>query len=275
MNENSSQENQLILKLLWQNRFHQKLPLPSLDDAQFRAYSQNGEDGILLFIFSLVGTTNKKCVEICVGNGIECNTANLIVNHGWLGLLFDGDQENINEGKQFYANNGSTRAWPPNLQCSWITKDNINQLIEDQGVSGEIDLLSLDMDGNDYWILESLNIVNPRVIILEYENSWPADKSVTQRYEEDFHDSQIESQGLLPRYGASLAAFKKLAAVKGYRLIGCERLSFNAVFMRNDIGIDIFPTVEVTECLSHELPRYRLDFLEKNSEKLLDKWVEV
>lgn len=275
MNENSSQESQLILKMLWQNRLYQNQPIPSFDDVQFRAYSQNGEDGILLFIFSLIGTTNKKCVELCAGNAIECNAANLIVNHGWLGLLFDGDQKNIDEGKEFYAGHRSTRIWPPNLQCSWITKDNINQLIESHGVSGDIDLLSLDMDGNDYWILESLNIISPRVIILEYENSWPADKAVTQRYEEDFHDSQTTDRSLLPRYGASLAAFKKLAGDKGYRLVGCERLSFNAIFMRNDIGVDIFPSIDVADCLSHDLPRRRLDYLENNSDKLLDKWVEV
>src|ERR1700733_14484054 len=72
------------------------------DEIGFKCYSQNSEDGILLYIFSLIGTTNKVVVEICAGAGVECNAANLIINHGWTGILFDGDANNVAIGKAFY-----------------------------------------------------------------------------------------------------------------------------------------------------------------------------
>jgi hypothetical protein len=266
---------QILLTMLWQQRALQRLPLPSFDEIQFQAYSQNGEDGILLYVFSQIGTTNKVCVELCAGDGIQCNTANLIVNHGWHGLLFDGEQENIEKGKAFYLQTSTTSLWPPNLQHAWITRDNVNLLIREQRVEGQIDLLSLDMDGNDYWILDALEVVQPRVIILEYQNAWPADVAVTQQYREDFHVSQVQVNGTLPRCGASLAAFTKLAKQKGYRLVGCERNCFNAVFIRDGIGEAEFPAVAVDACLLHPMAEYRRTFLQDHRDELPDMWVEV
>ena len=151
--------------LTYQNLLRQKQPLPSFEDIEFRAFSQNGEDGILLLIFSIIGMTNRRCVEVCAGDGIECNTANLIVNHGWLGLLFDGNQRNIARGQKFYKIGKSTNTWPPSLIHAWITAENINHLIEKEGFNGEIDLFSLDMDGVDYWIWKALHVINPRVVV--------------------------------------------------------------------------------------------------------------
>ena len=93
---------QVMLKMNWMCQLAQKQCLPTFDDVQFRAYSQNGEDGILLFIFTLIGTTNKKFLEICAGDGQQCNTANLAINHGWRGLMLDGDEERrLNRGENF------------------------------------------------------------------------------------------------------------------------------------------------------------------------------
>jgi hypothetical protein len=119
------------------------------DDVGFKCYSQNSEDGILLYIFSIIGTTNKIAVEICAGNGIECNAANLVINHGWWALLFDGNAKNIAQGSEFYRVNPRCSTRPPRLLQAWITRDNINDLIRNNGISGEIDLLSIDIDGND------------------------------------------------------------------------------------------------------------------------------
>src|SRR5260370_17108303 len=99
----ATRESQILLKFAYQQQKAAGGALPGLDDVEFRAYSQNGEDGILWYIFSVIGTTNKKCVEICAGDGVQCNTANLIVNHGWNGLLLDGDEKNVTRDKPFYA----------------------------------------------------------------------------------------------------------------------------------------------------------------------------
>lgn len=93
---------QILLVLKYREMRNQGLPPLSFDDVGFRTYSQNDEDGILLYLFALTGTTNRRSVDICAGDGIECNSANLIINHGWSGLLVDGNPANVCRGSEFY-----------------------------------------------------------------------------------------------------------------------------------------------------------------------------
>ncbi len=259
--EHNDRGIQVLLRLQYQQMLQSRMKLPSFDDVQFRAYSQTGEDGILLYVFSLLGTTNKRVVEICAGNGRECNAANLIINHGWHGLLFDGDEKNIAEANSFYSRCRETPVKKPICTQAWITADNINDLIRRAQFDGDIDLLSLDIDGNDYWIWNALDCINPRVIILEYENAWGWEHAVTQPYVEDFV-WRANPLGL-PSAGASLPAFVKLGRQKGYRLVGCNRMCYNAVFVRNDIGVDVLPEVETSECFNHPLAIHRIKVREE------------
>ncbi len=227
---------------------------PSIVDAEFSSYSQNGEDGSLLMIFSVIGAQSKVAVELCAGDGIECNAANLILNHGWTGLLFDGDQSSIDAGRQFYARR--TNAWrssrvAPKLVTAWITKDNVDGLIVENGISGEVDLLSLDLDGVDYWIWDAIKSIDPRVVVLEYNNRWAPEDSVTVPYADNFVGlgASVAGEGY---FGASLTAFKKLGATKGYRLIGANGPNTNAYFMRQGVGETDFPEVSVESCLSSQ-----------------------
>lgn len=244
----SEQVSQLILKNQYKALSFDEAKKYSFSDVGFRRYSQNFEDGILLFIFSLIGTQNKICVEICAGDGIQCNTANLIINHGWNGFLFDGNADLINRGKKFYAAHPDTFTYPPKLVHAWITKENINELIRSNGIGGNIDLLSLDLDGIDYWIWEAINVISPRVVVAEVQCIWGTDSSVTVPYKDDFRAEYIDGFGVYS--GASLPAFVKLGRIKGYRLIGVERYGFNAFFMRNDIGQDVFAEVDVMDCVN-------------------------
>jgi hypothetical protein len=100
--------------------------LPSMRDVGFRKYSQFEEDGILLYIFSLISPINRTCVEICAGNGRECNTANLIINHGWWGHLFDGSEHNVKAGEAFFSQHKDTFLYPPRFTKTWITAENVN-----------------------------------------------------------------------------------------------------------------------------------------------------
>jgi len=161
--------SQLVLLNQYREQVLRKEPLPTFEDVEFRAFSQNSEDGILLYVFGLIGMGRRRCVEICAGDGIECNTANLIVNHGWSGLLFDGNEELLQRGRAFYSQLGDTFCYPPKLVNSWITRENINDLIKENGFEGPVDLLSLDLDGVDYWIWEAIEVIRPRVVI-EPEN---------------------------------------------------------------------------------------------------------
>lgn len=246
------QGTQVLLRLKYQEMLRRNDPLPAFDDIQFRGYSQNGEDGILLYIFSLIGTTNKKVVEICVQDGTECNSANLIINHGWRGLLFDGSEQNIAAGRDFYARHKDTWVSPPTLVQAWITRDNVNQLISEHGFAGEIDLLSVDIDGNDYWIWKAIECIQPRVVVVEHNSLGGAVASVTIPYREDF----VADLTTGPPYylGATLPAFVKLGREKGYRLVGGERLGFNAFFVRKGVAEDCLPELSAQECVADATP---------------------
>ena len=237
---------QILLTLRYQELARSGITLPSLREIGFRSYSQNSEDGILLYIFALIGMTNRTVVELCAGDGIQCNAANLIINHQWHGLLFDGSAENISKGRRFYAEHPDTFWQPPVLVDAWITRDNINGLIEKHGFCGQIDLLSLDMDGMDYWVLRAIECIQPRVIVLETVSPWGAERSVTVPYQADFVAKFFEG---LPYCGASLPAFVKLLKGRGYRLVGMEGLGFNAFFVLNGLGEDVLPEITAVSCV--------------------------
>jgi hypothetical protein len=242
---NERQIDQLILS----NQYRQLATvkaLPKFQEVGFHTYSQTDEDGFLLYIFSLIGTTNKKVVEMCCGDGVECNAANLIINHGWKGILFDGDSEQLNIGRKIYNFIKTTSNNPPELVHAWITAENVNELLLNNGFDGEIDLFSLDMDGVDYWIWKSLNVVKPRVVVLEYNTYWGAEKSVTVPYEPNFQAQIVNGAYYC---GASLQAFVNLGKKLGYRLVGSNTRQFNAFFVRNDVGANILPEVSVEDCI--------------------------
>jgi hypothetical protein len=241
----SDQITQVLLRLKYQELARNGIGLPAFPDVEFRSYSQNGEDGILLYIFSLLGTTNRKVVEICAGDGIECNAANLIVNHGWQGLLFDGDANQIARGRTFYSTCRTTWSVPPTFINAWLTAENVDALVASKGFAGPIDLLSLDVDGNDYWLWKALSCISPRVVVLEFNGSCGPERSVTMSYQPGFRlDLNVQPY----RCGASLPAFVKLAREKGYRLVGVQSLGFNAFFIRDGLAEKLLPERSAREC---------------------------
>src|SRR4051794_34593657 len=217
---------QTLLQLAYRDLLHQNKPLPGLDEVGFRAFSQFDEDGILLYLFTVLGVAHKTSVEVCAGVGHECNSANLIINHAWDGLLIDGDPENVRIARAFYASYPDTFWRPPTIVQAWIDAETINDRISENGFSGEIDLLSLDMDGVDFWVWKAITCVNPRVVVLEFNACIPADVSVAIPYDRNFivRDHEAERPGYL---NASLAAWVKLGREKGYRLVGKNRNTLN------------------------------------------------
>jgi hypothetical protein len=250
----SEQLAQKTLRLTYRENAASGGPALDFSEVGFRCYSQNDEDGIILYIFSVIGETNKRCIEICAGDGFQCNTANLLLNHGWEGLLIDGDPGNVRRGRKFFRWDLRTRRWQPTFVHAWITRDNVDEIIETNGYAGPVDLLSLDIDGNDYWIWEAIGCAAPRVVVLECNDFLGPEKSLTIPYAEGF---VAEYTAYGSEYaGASLPAFVKLGHKKGYRLIGAEKFGFNAFFMRNDVGTELFPEVEPHSCLMHPRSRY-------------------
>jgi hypothetical protein len=261
---------QLVLAQGYRQALRQGDPLPGFDQVAFRTFSQTQEDGILWFLFSILGTTNRRCLEICAGDGIECNTANLIINHGWRGLLVDGSRQNIQRGQDFYARFSESRVDPPRLLQAWITSENVNDIVAAHCGVGDIDLLSLDLDGMDYWIWKSLSCVRPRVVVAEYESSLGPELSLTRPYQPDFTGIRLNGW---PPGGASLSALVALGREKSYRLVGCNPLCFNAFFLRNDIGADLFPEVSASSCFHHELCPLR--FSKQDELRRLGTWLAV
>ena len=263
--------SQAILSHHYRQLLREQARLPSLEEVEFGSFSQTGEDGILHFIFSLIGTNDRRAIEICAGDGITCNAANLIVNHGWTALLVDGDAGNVHAGNDFYKECPETRVWPPTFVQAWVTAENVNSIIEGAGFSGEIDLLSLDIDGMDYWVWKAIKCATPRVVVLEFQNIWGSERSVTVPYDPLFVAEFVNGE---PNYaGASLAAFIKLGREKGYRLVGCQSYGFNAFFIRSGVGEDIFPEVDPASCFTHPCS---VDAIKRRLPLVVDRdWEEV
>lgn len=244
--------SQLQLKFTYRSLTESGKNSVNLSETGFKVFSQTDEDGILLYIFSIIGTSTKKSVEICAGDGIECNTANLIIHHGWTGLLVEGKEKLVKQGREFYRNNKYTYTYPPVFVHSWITRDNVNNVIKENGFEGEIDLLSIDMDGIDYWIWESIGCVQPRVVVVEYNDIIGPDKALTVPYKDDFDAYVYPTTSGLPNFcGASLRAFVNLAKKKGYRFVGCSHSRINAFFIRNPIGEKMIPEISIEEFFKH------------------------
>lgn len=212
----------------------EKRQLTSLDSNdihlnEFKVFSQNGEDGIIQFLLSKVPIERKIFVEFGIGTYDECNTRFLIKNNNWKGLVIDGSSQYIQKLQK------DSLYWKYNLQsiCSFITKDNINQLISSKNIIGDIGILSIDIDSNDYWIWQAIDCISPRIVICEYNSLFGANKNVTTIYNPNFVDTEVHFSALY--WGASIGAFNYLAKQKGYSLVGSNTMGNNIFFVRNDV----------------------------------------
>jgi hypothetical protein len=198
-----------------------------IQDFEFQVYSQWGEDGIIQFLINEIEIENKIFVELGVEDYTECNTRFLLVNNNWSGLAIDGCEKYVERIKS------SKSYWLYNLKVvnAFITRDNINLLLESNGLKGEIGLLSIDIDGNDYWIWDAIDIISPIIVIIEYNHRFGSKDAVTIPYDENFVRSKHHS---MIYFGASLKALCILAEKKGYEFIGCSNNGVNAFFVRKD-----------------------------------------
>lgn len=262
----NSQIAQRQLFFYYQSLKKQGLPLPSFGDTGLREYSQADEDGLLLYIFSLIGFTNKLCVDMAFGSPFGANTTNLIVNWGFYGLLVEGKKS---EQTNFFEMHKDSCIYPPKLVHAWITAENVNELCINNRFEGEIDLFSLDIDGVDYWIWKNLHAISPRVVVVEYLDILGPDRALTVPYKPDFNRFDIHEDF----FGASLKAFVKLAAMKGYRLVGTNRYGYNAFFVRRGLGDDVLPEVGVADCFNH--PKVKRGIQERYRLVKDLPWIEV
>ncbi len=234
---------QKSLVATWLAARRQGIVIP-FEQVGFKAFSQFEEDRLLLYLFTTIGTSSKIVVEICAGDGRECMATNLILHHGWTGYLWDGDKSNVRRGRLFFSRHKASFLYPPSFKWEWVTRENINAIIEASGLRGDIDLLSIDVDGNDLWLWDALTQVRPRVVIIESHNPIPSHLSLTVPYDPAFYAWSNNPRQLDFR-GASALALARIGARKGYRLVASHRHGFNLIFLRNDLGAGLFPEIAV------------------------------
>jgi hypothetical protein len=211
----------LVLKLLENPIYSDPRRLESFG---YSVGSQNDEDGIIIEIFRRIGTTNKQFFEFGVGNGLQNNTVNLLLS-GWRGTWIEVNQKKFRFIKEKFA--AFIALDRLSVFDTPITPDNINEISERVGLHKDFDLLSIDIDGNDYYVFKELAF-RPRVVVVEYNGLFPPPQRILQSYNPDYEynrDTYV---------GASLQSLIDLALEKGYRLVGTNLCGLNAFFVRED-----------------------------------------
>ena len=198
-----------------------------------KIYSQNEEDGIILYILKHIGIKTKKFIEIGIENGSECNTTNLLKNFGWSGLQIEGNKKFYQDAKIKIKEMLTEKIKKLKLLNVFVTKKNINQILRKNSFDKEIDLLSIDIDGNDFWIWKAIRSIKPRIVIIEYNSFFGPNKSATIKYNPKFNWDHRNKRCY---YGASLKALEKLGKKKKYSLVGVDKNGVNAFFIRNDLA---------------------------------------
>ncbi|MDB5232695.1 MAG: hypothetical protein JWN76_3500 [Chitinophagaceae bacterium] len=207
--------------LIEKNKERSAFIIQDLHAAEFRVFSQWGDDGIIQFLVNHLDITNKVFIEFGVEDYREATTRFLLINDNWKGLVMDASSKNINvlKSEDIY--------WRQDITAvpAFITAENINALITENGFTGDIGLLHIDIDGNDYWIWKAIDCINPVIVIVEYNHLFGASESWTMCYSDTTAGAAS---------GASVAALCGLAEEKGYAFIGCESHGVNAYFVRKD-----------------------------------------
>lgn len=227
-----AQQTEATLMLLGKQmawRVAEMPPNADLRKVGFKVFSQWDEDGIIQYLINNLPIPNKTFIEFGVENYEESNTRFLLTNNHWQGLVLDGCERDISyiQKDRVY--------WEYDLQvrCSWITRENINSLLREAGFGADVGLLSIDIDGNDYWIWDAIESVRPRIVVVEY-NSVLGLEPLTIPYEQSFQRAAAHYSTLY--FGCSLGALHHLAKRKGYLLVGSNIWGHNAFFVRSDIA---------------------------------------
>jgi hypothetical protein len=207
--------------------------LDTLGDAAFKVTSQWGEDGIIEWLVKALAIDDRTFIEFGVTDYTEANTRFLLQQRNWRGLIFDCDEAAVD------LINVDPLRWRHNLTaaCAFVTRENVNDLFIKNGFEGRIGILSIDVDGNDYWIWDSVDCVAPAIVICEYNAVFGDIYPITIPYMAEFRRTSAHASNLF--WGASIGAFELLARRKGYQLVGTNVEGSNAFFVRMDLFPDI------------------------------------
>jgi len=202
--------------------------LENLRDAEFKVFSQFGDDGIIQYLIHAIGPLPDRFIEFGVEDYREANTRFLLVNDNWSGLILDGSADRVDRIHR------DPIYWRHDLTAvhAFVDRDNINQLFRDHGFTGPIGILSIDIDGNDYWVWQAIDAVDPTIVIAEYNSVFGSSLAVTVPYDREFVRTRAHHSNLF--WGASLNALCRLAESKGYAFVGSNGHGNNAYFVKKE-----------------------------------------
>jgi hypothetical protein len=224
----------------WLQQLSQQPP-SRLSGASYDVFTYHGEDGILLYLLQQLKDVPATFVDIGAGDCIKSNCANLAVHYSWAGVFIDQNDRQLAIGRNFYKKKIATGA---NLQFinAVVTVDTVDHLIGQAGIGGEIGLLSIDIDGNDYWIWKAIERVQPRIVVIEAKVEFGS-RDVVVPYGRHNHHSADKLYN-----GASVTALQKLGAQKGYKLAGSNKQGYNLFFVKQQ---EVFPTAGIEDILDN------------------------
>ena len=201
----------------------------NIQDYEFKIFSQWGEDGIIQKIIDSIEIKNKTFIEFGVGDFFESNCRFLMMHNNWSGFVIDSSEKMIEMLKKAYF------YWKYNLKSinAFIYKENINNLLLKSEFNFDLGLLSIDIDGNDYYILEAISQYKPRILVVEYNSLFGSKRNISIPYTPDFNRTKANSSNLY--FGASLGAITYIAKKKGYILVGSNSSGVNAFYVRKDL----------------------------------------
>jgi hypothetical protein len=210
-----------------------------LSKVEFRVFSQWGEDGIIEWLAEHVAVPNERFIEFGVETFREANCRFLMQNRNWKGLVFDGN------AAYMAALAAESLFWMHDLtaKATFITAENIDELIREAGFDGPLGILSIDVDGNDYWIWEAIASVDPAIVVCEYNPILGDTRAIAVPYDPAFRRFDAHYSGLY--FGTSIAALKLLASRKGYAFVGTNQNGINAFFVKNNLATPVLDLIEV------------------------------
>ncbi len=252
-----------------------ELKSSSLKESNFKIFSQWGEDGIIQFLVKNLRIKNKTFIEIGVEDFIESNCRFLMMKDNWKGLVVDGSIKNIDNLKKMYF------FWKYDLcaVCEFITKENINQIITNSGFESEVGILSVDLDGIDYFVLDAINVIQPSILICEFNSVFGPERKISIPYDQKFNRTVAHYSNLY--WGTSLPALNYVAEKKGMVLVGVNNAFNNAFFVQKNLLNQIVMKKTVNELFEYSnyresrSPQGKLTYLSGNQRIDLIKGLPV
>jgi len=229
-----------------QGRMMTQMQKPCIDGPlwqhEFKVFSQWGEDGIIQFLVKHLNIENRTFIEFGVEDFTESNCRFLMMKDYWQGFVIDGSEKNIARlhSSYFY--------WQNQLSCkaSFITRENVAALLDESGFDKELGILSVDIDGVDYHVLEALGQWRPAILIVEYNEAFGTARPVTVPYDPAFVRRQKHASNQY--WGANLPAFCHLVEPRNYALVGINGVASNAFFVRRDLLNEHVHEVSLATC---------------------------